>query len=357
MLLGRRHALEGDCVERDCSRFACDLSEPQAHGVGKQSDWGTSGQPGRSLTSVILLAVLSATVVVACQDKFGEPVTLGGVSVSPEVLNQGHTLYRQHCASCHGIQGDGRGPSADSMVPAPRNFRLAYFKFSSTSKDGLPTDDDLRRTIRHGLTGTHMPGWTSLSDEDANAVIQYVKTFSRRWEKEVPGQPVALGDDPWASRVEEAKTRGESLYHGKAECWTCHPAYAPREGIERMRSATMKAVLPASVPWRDNLGLSKPAQTVHGMISPPDFLKDQLRAGSSDNDIARTIAVGVGGTPMPAFHETLSTEDVWALAHYVQSLTALRGTPRADAVRAAARGDTKPNSPPGSSTPAQPVAP
>lgn len=38
-------------------------------------------------------------------------------------------LYRQHCAQCHGITGDGFGPSAAVVNAFPRDFRAGVFKF------------------------------------------------------------------------------------------------------------------------------------------------------------------------------------------------------------------------------------
>ena len=43
-----------------------------------------------------------------------------------------HGLYREHCAHCHGITGDGAGPTAAILNPYPRDFRLGKFKFKST---------------------------------------------------------------------------------------------------------------------------------------------------------------------------------------------------------------------------------
>ena len=290
------------------------------------------GAWGRCLVFVVLAA---GGLAAGCQDKFDEARTLGGVTVSADVLNRGHGIYRQHCATCHGARGDGRGPSAESMTPPPRSFRLGYFKYASTPKSELPTDADLRRTIRQGLKGTHMPAWSSLSDEDANAVIQYIKTFSNRWEKERTGRPIALGNDPWSDTT-AASRAGRTIYHGKAGCWTCHPSYAPRAEILRARAETMIPREARDVPWRDELLRSEPTKTLHGVLSPPDFLADPLRSGESTADIARTVAAGIGGTPMPSFHEQLSPREVWAVAHYVYALEAARGTPRADHLRSLA---------------------
>jgi mono/diheme cytochrome c family protein len=50
----------------------------------------------------------------------------------------------------------------------------------------LPSDADLEETIRRGRPGTGMPAWDGLSAEDMYAVIQYLKTFSPRWQAEGP---------------------------------------------------------------------------------------------------------------------------------------------------------------------------
>ena len=43
-----------------------------------------------------------------------------------------HGLYRRHCAHCHGISGDGQGPTAAILNPYPRDYRPGVFKFKST---------------------------------------------------------------------------------------------------------------------------------------------------------------------------------------------------------------------------------
>jgi hypothetical protein len=55
-----------------------------------------------------------------------------------------HGLYRRHCAHCHGISGDGRGPTAMILNPYPRDYRPGVFKFKSNFNPHQPTDDDLR---------------------------------------------------------------------------------------------------------------------------------------------------------------------------------------------------------------------
>ncbi len=68
-------------------------------------------------------------------------------------------------------------------------------------------------------------------------------------------------------------------------------------------------------------------------ILPPDFTFTPLRAGDALADIYRSIAAGIGGTAMPTWKNVLPESDLWALAHYVRSLVALRGTRAADELR------------------------
>ena len=74
-------------------------------------------------------------------------------------------LYREHCAHCHGISGDGAGPTAAFLNPYPRDFRLAKFKFKSTPLRQPPTDHDLETILRNGIPGTAMPSFRTLPDE------------------------------------------------------------------------------------------------------------------------------------------------------------------------------------------------
>ena len=96
---------------------------------------------------------------------------------------QGKYVYERNCIVCHGQRGDGNGELSPTLKPKPRSFREGMFKFRTTPLGALPTDDDLRHTIRHGLSGTAMGMFTQFTDEEVNSVITYVKSFSRRWRK------------------------------------------------------------------------------------------------------------------------------------------------------------------------------
>ena len=93
-------------------------------------------------------------------------------------------LYREHCAHCHGVTGDGAGPTAELLNPYPRDFRLGKFKFKSTELGQRPTDHDLRQVMENGIPGTAMPSFRTLPAEEIEALIHYVKYLSIRGQYE-----------------------------------------------------------------------------------------------------------------------------------------------------------------------------
>ena len=76
---------------------------------------------------------------------------------SEEWIAHGKEVYERRCLGCHGANGDGNGPAATFLYnQRPRNFNNAVFKFRLT-KESVPTDGDLLRTISRGVRGTAMP--------------------------------------------------------------------------------------------------------------------------------------------------------------------------------------------------------
>jgi len=115
-----------------------------------------------------------------------------------------HGLYRRHCSHCHGINGDGRGPTARFLNPYPRDYRQAVYKFKSTYNPSRPTDDDLYRVLVNGVPGTAMPSFSLLPNSEIEALLEYVKYLSMRGQLETEliryvynelGEEEAVDDD------------------------------------------------------------------------------------------------------------------------------------------------------------------
>ena len=112
-------------------------------------------------------------------------LTMAAGPVRSDDLRGKHGLYRRHCAHCHGISGDGRGPTAGILNPYPRDYRNGVFKFKSTYTAAQPTDADLRKTVQEGIPGTAMPSFALLPPDEVDALVEYVKYLSMRGQMEV----------------------------------------------------------------------------------------------------------------------------------------------------------------------------
>lgn len=283
-----------------------------------------------------------------------------------------HGLYRRHCARCHGVTGDGRGPTALYQAPYPRDFRRGVFKWKSTYRDAKPTAEDLHAVLERGVAGAAMPSFALLSNDERETLRQYAVYLSIRGEAEralvgfvadeLPrGEPLELDEalraelaeawlapiiDGWiaapdrvipAPRVPspDAIARGRELYHSeRAGCYKCH-GQAGQGGVtpgvdqppdydvwNRDRLETRdKQLLANDLPVR---------------ISKPRELTRQTPHGGADfASLYRRVHQGVAGTPMPSTgglspddRSELTDEEIAALAAYTQSLMSL---PTADA--------------------------
>ena len=246
------------------------------------------------------VALLSLTVASAACSKsavdtgfFKQDMVLGGVQVTAATLNHGQRFFGLHCAGCHGVKGDGKGPVAATVMPAPRDLRLGVFKFASVPAGQLPTDADFKTLLQNGLRGTGMQPWR-FRDEEINALTQYVKTFSPRWLTQVPGEPVGRTDDPWRDNA-AAVARGKVVYHGDGACQSCHPNYLDTHAPPPPVSATL-----------------------FGPIQAPDIHVQAPRTGDSPEALYRTLAAGVGGTGMQPLAPHMPAADIWALVYYLR---------------------------------------
>ncbi|MBS2029163.1 MAG: c-type cytochrome [Deltaproteobacteria bacterium] len=293
------------------------------------------------------LTLLTGLLLAGCHDAnvpAMQATQLGGQTVSADRLERGRVVYVQYCRACHGDSGKGDGPASVGLRPPPRDLTRGVFKFGGTlPRDGAPTlprDEDLTRIIRGGLHGSAMLGW-DVPDPALQDLIQYLKTLSPRWQQEGPGEPLVPSVDPFATRDAEGVELGRALYHGLAQCSACHPAYASKADINRMVQKLQPGAPPPT--FRADLYAPSPTDSIelsldkeHPLrLMPPDFLHQDLksvRASSERADLYRVISLGIPGAGMPPWRDTLSEEQIWALAHYVASLQALRGQPGAAAL-------------------------
>jgi mono/diheme cytochrome c family protein len=213
--------------------------------------------------------------------------------VRSDIVGRKNGLYREHCSHCHGIGGDGMGPTAAFLNPYPRDYRPGKFKFKSTWRDAKPTHADLVRVLHQGVAGTSMPSFALLSAAQIDALAEYVRYLSIRGETElalftyaeqevaadeklpetkeflideiltpiaekwqaaedsqipVAGVPAGIdfslpGTDP-ANR--ESVARGKALFHGDGGCVKCHGVTALGDGQANDYDDWNKAIVESS---------------------------------------------------------------------------------------------------------------
>lgn len=208
---------------------------------------------------------------------------------------RGQKLYTENCAACHGANGDGEGPGAYILAQRPRNFTLGVFKFRSTPGGQAPTDDDLLRTITHGLAGAQgamMPSFSALPEADRRELVAVVKRFA---EIKEPGKPIKVPPEPRAPNLK----LGAAVYE-QLQCANCHGGEGRGDG-------------PSSITLKDD---------DKRRISAPDLTRGRHKRGDTAQDIFLSFATGLDGTPMPSYASKATPQELWALTHYVRSLAA-----------------------------------
>jgi mono/diheme cytochrome c family protein len=216
-----------------------------------------------------------------------------------ELYTRGQRIFESQCIFCHGRYGRGDGEWSNVVKDRPRNLTTGIFKFRTTPMGFLPTEADLARTIRTGISGTMMPTFAKLNDSDLKGVIAYVKSFSSRWEDAKNyAEPVAIPDTPaWFGGPEATKHAEAGAEVFRQTCFTCHGVDGKGHG-------------PASKALKDAWG---------NAITPADLTQPH-KSGSLPTDLFRTISLGLDGTPMVGFRGTYSDEQIWNLVAFVFSL-------------------------------------
>jgi mono/diheme cytochrome c family protein len=258
------------------------------------------------------------------------------LKLQPSMLKEGSRQFRRNCLHCHGLPGDGRGPTGPWLNPHPRDYRQGLFKFISTagSGDRKPRRDDLLRTLHKGVDGTSMPSFGVEDPEILEQLVSYVIHLSIRGEVEIDILDTILGKDankaklddddkaqmqdklekvvkawakadkpnePGAYAVAEAAReasvrRGWQIFNdpeGAASCVKCHVDYG-RQSLFRFDS------------WGT-------------LVRPANLTAGVYRGGRRPIDLYWRITGGIPGANMPAA-EKLKPDQAWDLVNFVQAM-------------------------------------
>jgi cytochrome c oxidase cbb3-type subunit 3 len=181
----------------------------------------------------------------------------------------GAELFRRHCAVCHGDHGEG-GVGVPLALP---DFQRQV------------SDTFLKRTIRYGRPGRVMPAFSSLSDEEINALVAQVRSF-------VDVKAPVYEQQHISGNAE----RGKQLF--AQNCARCHGSEGKGgqgTGVTFSRPRDLPVIPPG--------------------LNNPGFLRS-----ASDEMIKHTLEQGREGTPMPSFSKQgLSDQQLNDIVAYVRS--------------------------------------
>lgn len=244
---------------------------------------------------------------------------LGAFLQSPD----GETLYKLHCAGCHGARGEGARGVAINLIRLPR----------------ASNEEALHRIVRFGIPGTEMPGMNGLiAEDDIRKITAFVRTLQKA------ERPQSAGD----------VRRGELLY-AKYECAKCHTirgaggALGPdlteigaRRGPVHLREALLQpeTYIPENFSqyrWftdiPDNFlqvrAVTKSGKVIAGGRVNEDPFSIQIRDLSGRvhsfwKDELKELNKDWGKSPMPSYKDALSAAELQDLVAYLVSLRSVR---------------------------------
>jgi predicted CXXCH cytochrome family protein len=140
-------------------------------------------------------------------------------TATPALLGESRELFTNHCAGCHGMEGDGRSGVGQNLYPRANDLRRP-------ETQNL-TDGEIHYIILNGVRLTGMPAMgTPHLGEDQNSAWKLV-LFVR-----------SLGATTPREQAEERATAASAHYVGSAACQKCHA-----EIYERWKSTPMANVV------------------------------------------------------------------------------------------------------------------
>jgi mono/diheme cytochrome c family protein len=296
------------------------------------------------------------------------------VQILGSALQSGRNLYLRHCMHCHGVSGDGAGPTAQYFRVKPRDYRRGIIKFTSTKASvPRPSRDDVFRIIKLGVPGTYMPSFMLLPDDEVKLISEYVRwlamrgemerklnawlvtsysqeavdesdsvtelkaEFDTEWSEDAGDYIERFGNDlklDWqdADKAEsvvdpsvtrtpsssESIARGRKLFLSKeAKCASCHGETARGNGPNTEAFNELPGEPPGGKK-SDKPGLF---DNWVNIVKPRDLTTGVFRGGRRPIDIFRRIHSGIKGTPMQAFGgATLKDEQIWDVVNYVLNI-------------------------------------
>jgi high-affinity iron transporter len=100
---------------------------------------------------------------------------------------EGEGLFAQNCASCHGPTGAGDGVLAKSLTRLPPEIGALAWQIERS-------DERLGEVVRAGIPGTAMPPTSTLSPDQVQSIVAYMRTLPLRVDPTLASDSVRAQD-------------------------------------------------------------------------------------------------------------------------------------------------------------------
>lgn len=173
---------------------------------------------------------------------------------------QGRRSFSANCAGCHGL--DGRGSDKAPNI-------------AETEKARGFSDAQLSDIISRGISGTGMPAFHNLNEQQVHALVGHLRTLQGKLDaKSVPGDAA----------------RGKGIFFGKAGCSACHTvsgeggflgpdlsAYGPAKSAKAIQDEIVRQDRFATTGYRQGTVISRDGKRLEGIIRNEDNFSLQLQ--------------------------------------------------------------------------------
>jgi len=123
--------------------------------------------------------------------------------VTPEILQESHLNFTNHCAGCHGQDGNAQSEIGRNLYPKAPDLRLAPTQNLS--------DGEIHYIVKNGIRLTGMPALGNAhagqDDNSAWKIVLYIRSISQTTTQE---------------KAEQRATAAAAHYTGSASCQKCH---------------------------------------------------------------------------------------------------------------------------------------
>jgi mono/diheme cytochrome c family protein len=226
-----------------------------------------------ALALAIAAGVGAAVVYARSERRVRSTASEARFAVTPERLARGKHLYEMACSWCHGAEG---AAEREFRLPLVRSWAANITADPATGL-GAWTDGQIEESIRRGVRCTDptrrsdkpvkdarilrppMPAYTRLSDEDAAALVVYLRSLAPVSKVSPPAELTVAGRIAFAFAKKPVHQvprgvaepvpdrQGEYLAREVARCADCHARDGRWAGGERLEEVGLTPVLASNL--------------------------------------------------------------------------------------------------------------